>query len=443
MSINPLRRSARTALVALGAGSVLASVAMGSGAGGAAAASFTAPGYVRSVGGTGTAGVYAWGIQYDAATNQIEVADYWNFYVRSYTPAGQQVNSFYQSAATRQGQPESIAVDPRNGDIYVAENGTQKTAGYVAHFSDTGAYIGEINTRSEYTAWIATDDFGHLFVVNGHLSASPHNPNKVQEYDITQPSDPQINSWGTYGSGGGQFKQAMGLATDASGDVFVADANNLRVSEFKPSTTVNGGATWIQDIGSAGHGIGQFYGDLRGVAIDQSTNVMYVSDAAGYRIEEFNLANTPATPVASFGSQGTGPGQFGDGARQIAVDSSGNLWAADYSNNRFEEFSSTGTFMASFPNPAEPPAPGFLSEARDVAVSPTTGPCGSLIRGATASRSSPLTARSRDRGASAAASRPTGSTTRAASASTRPPATCGLPTPGTTTSGSTTRMATT
>jgi sugar lactone lactonase YvrE len=375
MTMHSMRKATRMAVVGLGAGSVLASVALGSIASGAGAATFTPPGYVRSVGGTGTAGVYAWGIQYDAMTNQIEVADYWNFYVRSYTPTGTQTASFYQSAATRQGQPESIAVNPVNGDIYVAENGTQKTAGYIAHFSDTGTYIGEINTRSEYSAWITIDNNQHLFVVNGHLSASTHNPNKVQEYDISQASDPLINSWGTYGTtaGTGEFIEATGLATDSAGDVYVADAGNLRVEEFHPNSGTNSGATYIRDIGGPKTSGGQFTGDLRGLAVNQATNQLYVSDAAGYHVQEFNLTNNPATLVATIGSQGAGNGQFGDGARQIAVDSSGNLWAADYSNFRFEEFSPTGAFMAAYPNPAEPPAPGFLSEARDVAVSPVNG----------------------------------------------------------------------
>jgi len=37
------------------------------------------------------------GIAYDAAANQLEVGDYWNFFVRSYSLTGQQTNSFYQS----------------------------------------------------------------------------------------------------------------------------------------------------------------------------------------------------------------------------------------------------------------------------------------------------------------------------------------------------------
>lgn len=359
-------RGVRSALLVLATAAVCALPAMTSAT--SASAAWQAPGYERTIGGTGTAGVYAWGIAYDAMTNQLEVGDYWNFFVRSYSMTGQQVASFYQSASTRQGQPESIAVDPRNGDIWVAENGTQKTAGYIAEFSDTGTYLGEINTRSEYTAWIAMDDQGDLYVVNGHLSGSPSNPNKVQVYNTNEGGDPETCSWGTYGSGPGEFMQAMGIAVSAAGDVYVADASNLRVSEFDPdlsdcAATPNGG--WVQDFG-----VGHFTGDLRGVAIDPVNDLLYVVDAQAGRVEEFNLSGTWIT---QFGSLGTGPGQFQDGGRQVTVDGQGNVWVADYSDYRFEEFTSAGVFEAAYPQPAEPPAPGFLSETRGVAVNPTDG----------------------------------------------------------------------
>jgi DNA-binding beta-propeller fold protein YncE len=366
MRLRALLRGVRSALLVLATATVCALPAMTSAT--SASAAWQAPGYERTIGGTGTAGVYAWGIAYDAMTNQLEVGDYWNFFVRSYSMTGQQVASFYQSASTRQGQPESIAVDPRNGDIWVAENGTQKTAGYIAEFSDTGTYLGEINTRSEYTAWIAMDDQGDLYVVNGHLSGSPSNPNKVQVYNTNEGGDPETCSWGTYGSGPGEFMQAMGIAVSAAGDVYVADASNLRVSEFDPdlsdcAATPNGG--WVQDFG-----VGHFTGDLRGVAIDPVNDLLYVVDAQAGRVEEFNLSGTWIT---QFGSLGTGPGQFQDGGRQVTVDGQGNVWVADYSDYRFEEFTSAGVFEAAYPQPAEPPAPGFLSETRGVAVNPTDG----------------------------------------------------------------------
>lgn len=361
-------RGMRPGLMLLATAAVCAVPAMTSATG--VAAAWQAPGYERTIGGTGTAGVYAWGIAYDAATNQLEVGDYWNFFVRSYSMTGQQTNSFYQSASTRQGQPESVAVDPRNGDIWVAENGTQKTAGYVAEFSDTGTYLGEVDTRSEYTAWIAMDGSGDLYVVNGHLSGSASNPNRVQVYNTNESGDPETCSWGTYGSGPGDFIQAMGIAVSSSGDVYVADASNLRVSEFDPNlgtcaSTRNYNGGWVQDFG-----VGHFTGDLRGVAIDPVNDLLYVVDAQAGRVEEFNLNGTWIT---QFGSLGTGPGQFQDGGRQVTVDGQGNVWVADYSDYRFEEFTSAGVFEAAYPQPPEPPAPGFLSEVRGLAVNPNDG----------------------------------------------------------------------
>jgi DNA-binding beta-propeller fold protein YncE len=327
----------------------------------AAATSWQTPGFVRSIGGAGPAGVYAWGIAYNPITSEIEVADYWNFYIRHYSLTGHQNGSFYQSAAARKGQPESLAVDPRNGDVFVAENG--KTHGYIARFDKNGNYLSELNTGSDYTAWITIDDFGHLIIVNGHLSASPHYPNQVQVYD---PDNYQlIRKWGTYGSGPGQFIQAMGLATDANGNVFVNDAVNKRVSEFDPY------GKWIRDFGSAGSGMGHFSGDLRGMAIDQANGWVYVVDAQGAKIEKFDATN--GNSLLDWGSQGTGNGQFRDGGRQVTVDGSGNVWVADYSNFRIQEFTSSGQFMAAYPNPAQPPIGGYLSEARDVAVNPGDG----------------------------------------------------------------------
>jgi RHS repeat-associated protein len=68
------------------------------------------------------------------------------------------------------------------------------------------------------------------------------------------------------------------------------------------------------------------------------------------------LASTTASsavsaiaPVVSlqFGSSGTGNGQF-KLPMSAATDASGNLWVTDYSNNRIEEFSATGTFIKAY-----------------------------------------------------------------------------------------------
>ncbi len=56
------------------------------------------------------------------------------------------------------------------------------------------------------------------------------------------------------------------------------------------------------------------------------------------------LAETAPSYLRKWGEFGTGGGQFTYDAA-TAVDASGNVWVADYSNARVQEFSGTGTFM--------------------------------------------------------------------------------------------------
>jgi len=45
-----------------------------------------------------------------------------------------------------------------------------------------------------------------------------------------------------------------------------------------------------------------------------------------------------------FGAQGSGPGQLDD-ARNVAIDSDGNLWTADYQDGRVQQFDPSGKFL--------------------------------------------------------------------------------------------------
>lgn len=58
-------------------------------------------------------------------------------------------------------------------------------------------------------------------------------------------------------------------------------------------------------------------------------------------------AEAAPTYSSSFGSEGSGDGQFkhpGD----VAVDAAGSLWVVDQANSRIEKFSETGEFLAKF-----------------------------------------------------------------------------------------------
>lgn len=140
------------------------------------------------------------------------------------------------------------------------------------------------------------------------------------------------SSFGSEGSGNGQFKHPAGSAIDAVGDVWVVDEANGRIEKFSSA----GG--FMAAYGSKGSGNGQFQSPW-GIALNQSTGNVYVADKGNSRVEE--LSSSGAF-VRTFGTSGSGAliEPTGD-----AVDSSGNVWVSDWGHNRLVEFSPEGAFI--------------------------------------------------------------------------------------------------
>ena len=142
-----------------------------------------------------------------------------------------------------------------------------------------------------------------------------------------------ITAWGTYGIGDGQFNTPIGVAVDAAGFVYVSDTYNNRIEKF------DGNGGFVAKWGTAGPGNGEF-NHPRGVAVDGSGNV-YVTDYNNHRVQKFTGAGAFVT---TWGSLGAGDGQFyrPDG---IAIDGSGNVYVADQFHDRVEKFTASGAFL--------------------------------------------------------------------------------------------------
>jgi DNA-binding beta-propeller fold protein YncE len=186
-----------------------------------------------------------------------------------------------------------------------------------------------------------------------------------------EPPPVLVLQWGSHGTGDGQFNYPDGVATDASGNVYVASGND-RIQKFdgagnfltKWSSTAAGGVAtdgaghvYVTDVynhrirkfdssgvllaewGSLGAGDGQFSAP-RGVAVDASGNV-YVTDHGNSRVQKFDSGGTFLT---KWGSNGAGDGQFSY-PRGIAVDATGNVFVADADNHRIQKFDSDGTYL--------------------------------------------------------------------------------------------------
>ena len=61
-----------------------------------------------------------------------------------------------------------------------------------------------------------------------------------------------LRTWGTYGSGNGQFDYPHSIAIDNEDNVYVADTDNNRIQKFDPN------GTFITKWGTFGSGNGQF-----------------------------------------------------------------------------------------------------------------------------------------------------------------------------------------
>ncbi len=144
---------------------------------------------------------------------------------------------------------------------------------------------------------------------------------------------------GKEGSGEGQFKGIGGIATDASGDLYVTDSGNDRVEEFASSGKI------IRAFGSSAPGSGQLLspGASRSTRAANVWVLNSMGASEGGRVVEFSSSGAFKS---QFGSKGAGPGQILV-AGGIAF-SGGHLYVSEIGQQRVQEFSITGELIRAF-----------------------------------------------------------------------------------------------
>ena len=138
------------------------------------------------------------------------------------------------------------------------------------------------------------------------------------------------------------------VASDAAGNVYIADQNNNRIRKVNPQGVIttfagNGAAGFSGDGGPA---TGASFRSPSGVFADGSGNV-FIADVGNQRIRKVDTAGNIAT-VAGNGTSGfSGDGGPATAASffnpvRVIVDASANLYIADQSNHRVRKVDSSG-----------------------------------------------------------------------------------------------------
>jgi DNA-binding beta-propeller fold protein YncE len=272
---------------------------------------------------------YPYGVATDAAGN-VYVADTGNSRVQKFTSAGAYLSQWGGpgSGDGQFGSPVGLASDDA-GDLYVADTYSHR----IQKFSSTGAFItkwgalGSGNGQLNNPRGVTTDAVGNVYVAD----QSNH---RIQKFGS---GGAYLAQWGGFGGGNGQFSYPLGVAADAAGNIYVADQNNRRIQKFSGAGVApgDGPAAFLFQWGSPG----QFVYAL-GVATDAAGNV-YVVDRLHHVVQKFGATGAYLT---QWGGQGSGNGQLYLPSA-VATDAAGNVYVADTDNHRIEKFTSTGTYL--------------------------------------------------------------------------------------------------
>jgi subtilisin family serine protease len=229
--------------------------------------------------------------------------------------------------------PTGVAVDPK-GNVWVVDTKSDRVqkfnaAGeYLSHFGSGGTEPGQFDLPLD----LETDAKGNIWVADSVN-------NRIQGFN---PAGELLKVFGSKGSEPGQLKTPKALATDPEGNIWVADTGNGRIQEFSPE------GKFLMTFGTHGKGLpfedgpGEFK-EPSGIAIDAKGNV-WVADAWDKRIQVFD---SKGKYLFQFGKSGTGNGEFSS-PFGIAIDAEGKVWIADTGNGRVEKFDSAGKYLEQF-----------------------------------------------------------------------------------------------
>jgi sugar lactone lactonase YvrE len=263
--------------------------------------------------------------------------------------------------------PMGVAVDA-SGNVYVADTGNatirRLSSGVVSTLAGTAGSTGSVDGTGAAARFAEPTGLAvagtTLFVADtlNQVIRTVNAAGLVTTVAGTAGSFGDSNALGILAS----FYNPMGLALDASSNLYVADSLNNLVRTMTPQTAVTnyagvaGAPTWLD-----GTGVAVRFNNPTGIAISE-TNTIYVADASNNVIRQLSAAGVSSTLAGTamvVGSHdGTGPAASFNQPCDLAVNGAGDLIVLDAGNQTVREITAAGvvTTLAGVPGTT-----GFLN----------------------------------------------------------------------------------
>ena len=206
------------------------------------------------------------------------------------------------------GKPTGVAVDDI-GHIYVAV----RDANCLCKFDENGRKLKEVKGKLQTP--------GGVTIINNQVFVCDRGNHRIAVFSTELEL---IRSFGTNGSGDGQFCRPQFIVQDGEGQLWITDFNNHRLCVFTADGKYLRSVVKPADKGKLNLPVG--------IACD--SDYVYVSELGEHCVSVFTVAGDF---VCSFGRRGRGEGEFFN-PFGVSVDREGVLYVCDLDNYRIQVY---------------------------------------------------------------------------------------------------------
>ena len=241
-------------------------------------------------------------------------------------------------------EPGAVAVELSSGRVFVAD----PAAGVVDVFAASGVFVAQFGEGVEASGVAVDEATGDVFVADPTEDAVlVFKPNGARGYVL-------LSRWTGASTPGKEFGEFTGVAVDNSisgpdphaGDVYVVDGVEGAVDIFKPKPAgteegVEGSFVGILSSGKLE--------EPNGVTVDAATGGVYVADSATGQVDVYSSAGSFERKLTGTGSpNGTFLGREGEegNVRGVAVEeTTGDVYVVEDERHVVSQFNGTGEWV--------------------------------------------------------------------------------------------------